>query len=76
LKTCSAFYRQIWCEEVKTWYFEVWNEPNLSPGFWSGTKDDYFKLYKHSVTAVKKINKDYRVGGPATAGAAWEPEIH
>lgn len=62
-------------EEVKTWYFEVWNEPNLSPGFWSGTKDDYFKLYKHSVTAVKKINKDYRVGGPATAGAAWEPEF-
>ncbi|HYX05217.1 MAG TPA: glycoside hydrolase, partial [Bacteroidales bacterium] len=25
-------------DEVKTWYFEVWNEPNLSPGFWSGTQ--------------------------------------
>ena len=27
-------------DEVKNWYFEVWNEPNL-PGFWSGTQDDY-----------------------------------
>jgi xylan 1,4-beta-xylosidase len=60
--------------EVKTWYFEVWNEPNLS-GFWSGTQDEYFKLYEYSVKAVKSVNPDYRVGGPATAGAAWEPEM-
>ncbi len=61
-------------DEVKTWYFEVWNEPNLSPGFWSGTKDDYFKLYEYTAKAVKSVNPDYRVGGPATAGAAWVPE--
>jgi xylan 1,4-beta-xylosidase len=61
-------------EEVKTWYFEVWNEPNLS-GFWSGTQDEYFKLYKYSVQAIKGVNKDYKVGGPATAGAAWVPEM-
>ncbi len=61
--------------EVKTWYFEVWNEPNLSPGFWSGTQDEYFKLYEYSVKAIKSVNPDYRVGGPATAGAAWEPEM-
>ena len=60
-------------EEVKTWYFEVWNEPNLD-GFWAGTQDEYFKLYKYSVEAVKSVNKNYRVGGPATAGAAWVPE--
>ena len=60
--------------EVKTWYFEVWNEPNLSPGFWSGTQADYFKLYEYSVKAIKSVNKDYKVGGPATAGAAWVPE--
>ncbi len=62
-------------EEVKTWYFEVWNEPNLSPGFWTGTQDDYFKLYKHAASAVKSVNPDYKVGGPATAGASWEPEM-
>lgn len=62
-------------EEVKTWYFEVWNEPNLSPGFWTGTQEEYFKLYKYAANAVKSIDPEYRVGGPATAGAAWEPEM-
>ena len=62
-------------DEVKTWYFEVWNEPNLSPGFWSGTQADYFKLYKYSAQAIKSVNPAYRVGGPGTAGAAWEPEM-
>jgi len=62
-------------DEVKSWYFEVWNEPNLKPGFWTGTMDDYFKLYKYSVEAVKSVNPAYRVGGPGTAGAGWEPEM-
>ena len=60
-------------EEVASWYFEVWNEPNLD-GFWAGTQDDYFKLYAHAARAVKRVNPTYRVGGPATAGAAWIPE--
>ncbi len=61
-------------DEVKTWYFEVWNEPNLS-GFWAGTQEEYFKLYRYTVNAIKSVSKDYRVGGPATAGAAWVPEM-
>ena len=61
-------------EEVKTWYFEVWNEPNLSPGFWSGTQEEYFKLYEYTARAVKSVNPAYKAGGPATAGAAWVPE--
>jgi len=69
------FTERYGVEEVKTWYFEVWNEPNLSPGFWSGTQAEYFKLYQYSVNAIKSVNKDYRVGGPATAGAAWVPEM-
>ncbi|MEO7766895.1 MAG: glycoside hydrolase, partial [Ferruginibacter sp.] len=60
--------------EVKTWYFEVWNEPNLSPGFWTGTQDEYYKLYDYTVKAVKSVNQYYKVGGPGTAGAAWVPE--
>lgn len=61
-------------EEVAKWYFEVWNEPNLD-GFWAGTQDDYFKLYAHAARAVKGVDPSYRVGGPATAGAAWIPEM-
>jgi xylan 1,4-beta-xylosidase len=61
-------------EEVATWYFEVWNEPNLD-GFWAGSQADYFELYTRSVRAIKRVHAGYRVGGPATAGAAWVPEF-
>ena len=70
----SHFTERYGAEEVKTWYFEVWNEPNLSPGFWSGTQEEYFKLYEYSARAIKSVNAAYKVGGPATAGAAWVPE--
>ena len=68
------FTERYGADEVKTWYFEVWNEPNLD-GFWAGNQSDYFKLYTHSAKAIKSVNPSYRVGGPGTAGAAWEPEM-
>jgi xylan 1,4-beta-xylosidase len=52
--------------EVRTWYFEVWNEPNLHP-FFKGTRTQYFELYRATVTAVKQVDADLRVGGPATS---------
>ena len=60
-------------DEVKQWYFEVWNEPNLD-GFWSGTQAEYFKLYSVTSRAIKSVSNDYLVGGPATAGNGWVPE--
>jgi xylan 1,4-beta-xylosidase len=68
------FTERYGVDEVKTWHFEVWNEPNLG-GFWAGTQEEYFKLYRYSVNAIKGVNKEYQVGGPATAGAAWEVEM-
>jgi xylan 1,4-beta-xylosidase len=68
------FTERYGAEEVKTWYFEVWNEPNLD-GFWAGSKDEYFKLYNYTAEAIKKVNEYYRVGGPGTAGAAWENDL-
>jgi xylan 1,4-beta-xylosidase len=68
------FTERYGADEVKTWYFEVWNEPNLSPGFWTGTQEEYFKLYDYTARAIKSVNTAYKVGGPATAGAAWVPE--
>ena len=55
--------------EVLTWYFEVWNEPNLTGtgGFFHGTKSDYFRLYKEAVTAIKSVDERLKVGGPATS---------
>ena len=66
-------------EEVKRWFFEIWNEPNY-PGFWgprdvSRAKEEYFELYWHTAAAVKKVNRDYRVGGPAGAGPEWVPSL-
>jgi xylan 1,4-beta-xylosidase len=57
--------------EVATWYFEVWNEPNLD--FWAGEpkQSTYFQLYDHTALAIKKVDAKLRVGGPATAQAAW-----
>lgn len=56
--------------EVEKWYFEVWNEPDLS-GFFDGTQADYFKLYAHTAKAVKQISSTYHVGGPATSATKW-----
>jgi xylan 1,4-beta-xylosidase len=61
--------------EVRTWFFEVWNEPNLS-GFWEGgDQKAYFELYDLTAKTIKAIDPDLRVGGPSTAGAAWVPEF-
>ncbi len=60
--------------EVASWRFEVWNEPNLD-GFWThGDQAAYFHLYDVTAAAIKKVDPDLLVGGPATAGAAWVPD--
>jgi xylan 1,4-beta-xylosidase len=61
-------------DEVRRWYFEVWNEPNL-PAFWAGTREQYFELYRHTAGAIKGVDAGLRVGGPATAANAWLPEF-
>jgi xylan 1,4-beta-xylosidase len=61
-------------EEVRAWYFEVWNEPNLG-GFWSGTREQYFQLYDASARALKRVDPGLRVGGPATSKASWLEEL-
>jgi xylan 1,4-beta-xylosidase len=61
-------------EEVRTWFFEVWNEPNLKE-FWSGSQEDYFTLYRRTVQAIKGVDRQLSVGGPATAKNAWITEF-
>jgi xylan 1,4-beta-xylosidase len=52
--------------EVKTWLWEVWNEPDI--GYWKGTRGEYFKLYDFSVDAVLRALPEARIGGPETTG--------
>ncbi|MGH7995940.1 MAG: GH39 family glycosyl hydrolase [Opitutaceae bacterium] len=68
----AHFQERYGHDEVKTWFFEVWNEPDLHNGFWTGTKADYFKLYEVTAKAIKSVSPDYRVGGPATAIGEWD----
>jgi xylan 1,4-beta-xylosidase len=58
-------------DEVESWYFEVWNEPNID--FWDGVpkQQTYFDFYDVTAPAVKNVDAKLRVGGPATAQAAW-----
>ncbi|WP_263417413.1 GH39 family glycosyl hydrolase [Terriglobus albidus] len=62
-------------DEVATWYFEVWNEPNLD--FWGGkpSMPTYYELYDHTARALKGVNDRIRVGGPSTAQAAYAGEF-
>ena len=62
-------------DEVATWKFEVWNEPNLD--FWGGRPNQltYWQLYDHTARALKAASPRLQVGGPSTAQAAWVPEF-
>jgi xylan 1,4-beta-xylosidase len=53
-------------QQVSTWYFEVWNEPDI--GYWHGTPSEYFKLYDYAVSGVRAALPNAIVGGPATTG--------
>ncbi|MEO6993433.1 MAG: glycoside hydrolase, partial [Lacunisphaera sp.] len=72
----AAFTRHITerygSNEVRSWYFEVWNEPNLT-GFWMGTtggkteaefapiaRAEYYKLYETTARAIKSVDATYR----------------
>lgn len=69
-------------DEVKTWRVEVWNEPDITM-FWhpdhyadgNARKAAYFTFYKHTAAALKNVNKDYAVVGPAGAGPKWVKEF-
>jgi xylan 1,4-beta-xylosidase len=56
--------------EVRGWGFEVWNEPNLEV-FWTGTQQDYLRLYDEAAAAVKSVDESLLVGGPSTAAGEW-----
>ncbi|MEX0325398.1 MAG: hypothetical protein AB3N33_04855 [Puniceicoccaceae bacterium] len=62
-------------DEVRSWYFECWNEPNLKGCFFGGTKEDFFQLWSATWHAVKSVDPELRFGGPSTARGEWIPDF-
>jgi xylan 1,4-beta-xylosidase len=60
---------------VRTWPFEVWNEPNLFGWFWGGTQQDFNLLWQSTYRAIKSVDASLRVGGPSTARAEWMEDL-
>lgn len=73
-KLVSHWIDRYGAAEVRQWFFEVWNEPNLK-AFWTGEQADYFKLYASTAAALKSVDPLLKVGGPATADNQWIPEF-
>lgn len=66
----NHFISRYGIEEVLKWPFEVWNEPNLDVFWKDADQAEYFKLYNVTALAIKEINKELQVGGPAICGGA------
>lgn len=48
-------------EEVESWWWEVWNEPNA--GYWNGTVEEFCKLYDYAADGLLKALPTARIGG-------------
>ncbi len=57
-------------KEVESWYWELWNEPNI--GYWKGTTEEYIKLYDYTADAVKRALPTAKIGGPEVTGPNWD----
>jgi xylan 1,4-beta-xylosidase len=55
-------------EEVESWHWELWNEPDAK--YFGGTVEEYCKLYDYSADAVKRALPTAKVGGPHITGPA------
>jgi len=65
--------------EIRSWYFEVWNEPDLFRYFWISHPDKkqypnlsdfetYTKLYDYTVDGALAADESIKIGGPGLAG--------
>ena len=55
-------------DQVDSWYWEVWNEPDIA--YWHGTPEEYDQLYDYTAAGLKRALPSARIGGPATTGPA------
>ncbi len=64
-------YNEGWANGVRHGirYWEIWNEPENRPAMWSGTDEDYFRLYRVTATAIRREFPDLKLGGPAVGAS-------
>lgn len=67
VKHCVEKYGKT---EVETWYWELWNEPNIK--YWSGTHAEFCKLYDYTVAGARAALPTIKLGGPDTTGPSWD----
>jgi len=67
IKHCIERYGK---KEVESWYWELWNEPDIS--YWKGTMEEYIKLYDYTADAAKRALPTIRIGGPETTNPGSE----
>lgn len=65
-ETATHLVARYGLAEVRTWFFELWNEPDIS-AFWMGSLEEYCETYAHTARALKAVDPGLRVGGPAVA---------
>ncbi len=53
--------------EIQAWRWEVWNEPDIKPQFFTGTEEEYFKMYDYAAEGAIAVDPDIKIGGPASA---------
>jgi len=46
-------------------YWEIWNEPDNRPNCWTGSDENYFRLYSTTSRLIKQRWPELKVGGPA-----------
>jgi len=73
-RLASHWIDRYGASEVTLWPMEVWNEPNMK-SFWTGSQEDYFRLFETTHKALKHVHPDLQVGGPVTAKNAWIDEF-
>jgi xylan 1,4-beta-xylosidase len=66
-QVATHFIKRYGQAEVAQWYWEVWNEANLS-AYWRGTPEDFLRLHDHAIAGVRRAMPTARVGGPDVAG--------
>lgn len=58
---------------IEMW--EIWNEADLGPQMWSGTWEDYIRLYVTSSKLLKAQFPDLKIGGPGITGIHCDEKI-
>lgn len=84
----QAFVQKLVAEfgagTVGRWRFRVMTEPDLLPGHWAGTKEEWLRLYDTAVDAVTRVLPDADIGpgnilnpagGESSRGNKWGLDI-